>query len=393
MAHATYSERLQFKEQILSSQTTEIHLPLNDEARSADVTGKFTPGVYKTTPMYAYRRRITAGHSELAFNTVWIPPNYWKYRSLVGPLGAAGFTSIAGQISVRSHPDIEAHKRAVLLKAYGKVGAADLELGVEFGELRETIAMLKSPLKALREALLNKRTLSLLPKILAYEGGRKRLTKKALSAMPDTWLEVRYGILPMVRSIYNILETMQGGLTKLNVNRIYTARSSSICNLQWNPEAEWTYTTLRLRKSGEVSCNITLRAYVHYMFNQVPTINDLLGVSANYLPEIAWELTSLSFVLDWFSTIGDCIAAHRWRPYITILGNCVSVTADGSGQIVSEIMDPYWQGKIVPATYTHSEFNRWVNVPVPTLPSLRPEISLGWSQIVDLVLLTRQRLP
>jgi hypothetical protein len=218
------------------------------------------------------------------------------------------------------------HAKLALQRAYGNVNAALLGLGTELGELSETLAMLRNPLKQLRNFLNHvnwKREKWHLFNFLATGRYKGRSGKRAFQAATSTWMEIRYGLRPLLYTIEEVMSLIREGIKPLE-ERIYNARSSSSGVIDRKTRssinaAVHTYTTVR----ADFNCEVQFRANasVQYRYKDLPTALERYGLHATHLPEIAWELTRLSFVVDWFLGIGPWIASLRRSPSVEYLGN------------------------------------------------------------------------
>lgn len=286
-------------------------------------------------------------------------------------------------------------RNQALLKAMSKVGASDLDLGVELGELKETIQFLRSPFQGLRTLLYNPKHVNNIIKMCAWEKGkgvRKYLTKRLLSNMSDTWLETRYALLPLLRSIQQIAQQCEEGYSKVELGRIYTARSKVVGDLELTGKVTTGSSSCYIDCPWVVKHKTTARAFVHYKFDAIPTWNQMLGLSPEYIPEVMWNLTSLSFVWDWAFNIGHIFGALRFNPNITILGNCVGARTEIDGMTTPSQRDQSWKGVLLPGTVSGDRYIRKTNVIPSYVPSLKASVNLSVPQLVDLTLFLKSRL-
>jgi hypothetical protein len=227
--------------------------------------------------------------------------------------------------------EAEDYEQLSLQKAYAKLGSADLELGESIGEYRETIEMLRHPLSQLKKFLIddhsrNWRLLTALAK--SDKRAINRLLGRTGLATADTvtgtWLEIRYGLRPLVSLIQDVVEMIKEQQKEiLDPEKIRSARS----RLMFGPIQTWvepyvTYGNVAfIRSRCLVEDTYWSTASVQYTQSETNTLLDQLGLSPRFLPEVAWELTRLSFVVDWILSVGPWLGTLRINPGIEVLGN------------------------------------------------------------------------
>jgi hypothetical protein len=243
------------------------------------------------------------------------------------------------------------HAKLALQRAYGNVNAALLGLGTELGELSETLTMLRHPFKSLRDFLNYKNWPSEkwhLFNFLATGNYKGRSGKRAIAAATSTWMEIRYGLRPLLYTIEEVMTLVREGIKPVE-DKIYNARSSSSGVVDRKTRSSitavaHTYTSIR----ADFNCEVQFRANasVQYRYKDLPSVLEKYGLSAQHFPEIAWELTRLSFVVDWFYGIGPWISALRRSPSVEYLGNTlgkkVTMKVTISNPSYKYYYDPTW---------------------------------------------------
>ena len=311
-------------------------------------TGKFIPGVYRVNP-YVVSKQIYA-LSSVNVTQAWTASG-WTYKYTdSGPLGLKAAASIS---SLPPPSSTDSLKKRALQKALAKLGKSDVGLGENLGELRETIEMLRSPFKGLRDFLFNRNyhNLGLLQKIehfsntgrwvvprkkghgrpLIYEG------RKAAEVAASSWLELRYGLMPLVWAIGSVMDLVQEKVSAHDPNRIRSVRAK--VSLSENFEKALTpYSYHKFSYNPHLIVQDELTAYASVQFRQKEPFGVLskLGLDPRFVPELVWELTRLSFVVDWWFSIGDFLGSLRVVPEVEILGNTVGVKVDRRVSIRAE---------------------------------------------------------
>ena len=399
MPYVRYTDKTYYNGVCISTRTDALVSTGVDSGtfRTADVSGVFIPGTYKTTPFSASTWRAPADSGPVTLTRNWISGPSLYQEVIEGPVSSFGASSVPTVIT--NLPNFNAAKTEALLRALGNVGnGKQLELATELGELRETLDLLAGTINNLWYFLRHPFKVDTLRQIILAERGRSKWTRKGLRELPDKWMEFRYGWLPLVRSISDALEVFREGLKKLELmpDRIFTARGKSLSSDTVKGTVSTGHWMWPITMKYNVVYDHTARAFVHYKVLTAPTIPDYVGLSLKYLPETAWELTSCSFVWDWFFGIGNWLAGARGILDFdfAILGNVVGVKTAGKGVRTYEMTrTDFIQEGSMNGFHELSSYHRTPNVPFPLLPGLRASINIDWKKIVDLFIIGSQRLP
>lgn len=383
-----------------NSGTENIQCPTDKGKTSVD-SGSFTPGVYRVNPYTVYREELDIDDAEISLDYKPYPHIFGTMKAS-GPLAAHLFQGV-GSTSI---PTIAATLRQhALQKAHAKLGAADLALGEDLGEIRETLQMLKDPLSALRKYLSEGGipNLKKIKNLLKYQKTGRYLGKsgkKAAKTAADTWLEVRYGFRPLMLLLGDLVE--QANATMYDVwdpNKIRSVRARiegtvdetrSTGNIGGIMDATNKYEYVNIDE---------LVAHASVQYTQTIDMSGLmkLGLSPRFWPETFWELTRLSFVWDWFISIGPWLNGLRFTPEITVLGNTTGISLKRTTK--GTLVGVYLNGLGNPVTPISASgtrqlqlYKRYVGTEVPLTPLIRLDQALDLNKLVDLLSLTFQRI-
>jgi len=191
--------------------------------------------------------------------------------------------------------------REQFLKKYRKARTA-FQSGVFFGELRETIRMIKSPAKALREGIND-----------YYRTVKKRLRRekrrhKLKEIVGNTWLEYAFGWRPLIRDVEDAVSLACASPDRYKQN-IGTSTSLSHKTEPQRisrsaPSIGYPYWYLLCQQENTVMIRYKGAAQASM---GAPPFPEQLGLSwSNVLPTV-WELIPFSFLVDYFTNIGDVI--------------------------------------------------------------------------------------
>lgn len=178
------------------------------------------------------------------------------------------------------------------------------------GELRETLGMIRNPGRALRRGLddyvetVNKRT--------------RRAKRNSLNRIvSETWLEHVFGWSPLISDIKSAGDALNRRLNRFASS--YTRISGSgkqegasfDVNLLTNGDVWLEYVIRRLHRT---SCRVRYVAEIRSVCeNPIAADTRLFGVSWGDVVPTAWELIPYSFLVDYFTNIGDVLNAWSVR--------------------------------------------------------------------------------
>lgn len=221
--------------------------------------------------------------------------NYWGDDSAVLLPGT-------GSVNSADFDRAETLARELFLKKYRQSRTA-FQTGVFLGELRQTVQMIKSPVRALREGLNGyHRTVK-----KRLRGNRRPSSARRI--IGETWLEYAFGWRPLIRDAADAMRLACAQPAQYLVP--IAATGSSSYNLE--PErkfclgtgANYPYWYQIYQQSNSVTVRYKGAAAATM---GAPTFKEQLGLSwSNVLPTV-WELIPYSFLIDYFTNVGEIIA-------------------------------------------------------------------------------------
>jgi hypothetical protein len=312
----------------------------------------------------------------------------------------------AGQGDV-AYPNTTNLQQRALQKAYAKVGKADLALGEELGELRETIQTIRDPLRSLKTFLLADRErnwrllLAFMRKDTHVLGKLTGRTGKAsINAFADTWLELRYGLRPLMSLVQDIIEEVTEKQKKLfRPDKIRSVRAEAGGTFNGTGTVrEAIYGYLRHRGAVSVQDEVKARASVQFTCSVEPSTLDRFGLSPQFLPETVLALTRLSFVVNWFISIEAWIQTLRVNPHCQILGNTVGVKSTRTAKMKYAEYKLYfgsfdWDTYSSDETYSREHYQRTCGVDLSYLPHFTWLSTFDLAKAIDSVALAWQFRP
>lgn len=286
----------------------------------------------------------------------------------------------------------ESERSIALTKAWANVDESELLALASMGELPETLEWIVSLYRrgigicklfkakrvklAITQAVGNKDSISYADDVLNF------------------WMEFRYAVRPLIFEMEQIIAAIESQAKPLrHTARGFHSVEESDTTTEEQYHANSTYSnTVALTVSRESN----YRAGVLYQIGLTHNNwTEILGFDKPL--ESIYELTKLSFVLDWFFNVGDLLSSFTTSSNLTPLASwCVEdhvfKTMRGSTDInIHNISSPYsyslessYYGTLVE---THHVKRRVISPSRAWYPSIK--INLDWKKVVDLAAIAR----
>lgn len=349
--------------------------------------GKYVPGVFRANPVVLEKwTALSRPASSTGTDIVGTNKGTINGDIAAHVMNACGMSPLSSNwASYYARYDATAAGHS-LQKAWAAMNESELDVGVMLGELRETIAGIANPLSALRDyvKLANK---------LGRRGKRPKGSDQ-LNMLSGSWLEWRYGIMPLIYTIQDIIEHVQnqsrfmqgkmlrkGGKVQFERNHLISGGSS--------PGAYAIY--------GKVDISVKTKyvSKVFYKYVKPLSWQERYGLDSSALPSIAWELATLSFVWDWFFSVGDWLQSLRTSDARQVLG-CVT---SQKSTVVATAIPTSVKFYSVPAKVsgcqlqiTYERLDRRINRILPVSPVVNRE-ALSLKRTIDAISLLWQQMP
>lgn len=253
------------------------------------------------------------------------------YGGLLPWVGTANYSSSS----------VDTDARMKFLKKYREKRTA-FQSGTFFGELAEAVHMIRSPAKALRSSLNSYHSVvSKRLKGLGWGGSKRVRQDIADRAVAETWLEYSYGVRPFISDIADAVKVLDASPTSYSEVISAQAESDSDYGVlrvfgSFGPMSYWSDLVYKgkvsVRYKGAVSGTIS-----------PPGFAEQIGISwSNVLPTV-WELIPYSFLVDYFTNVGDIISGVSEGIVRLNWGNKTlrtTVTREVSRSAVTHSLDP-----------------------------------------------------
>lgn len=191
---------------------------------------------------------------------------------------------------------------------------------------------------------------------------RKSFLQKIGDELASAWLRLRYEILPNIYACQDLADSAE------NLSRVYQTERDRLVEDANVPEFPgWEFTGQQ---------EVTWRCMVKYMYDTSGSLSDIRKAMSANVFLTAWELGKLTFVLDWFFSVGDMLSARFGKPDLVVNDG---VTLSNKCVISGVYTNKVTLG-MVRVDYTH--YQRQVIDPQDFL-GIFPQINLNWQRLVD----------
>lgn len=282
----------------------------------------------------------------------------------------------------------ESERNVAIAQAWANVDISELAGLASLGELPETLRWIAS-LYRRGIGILSMFKARSLKMRLKRDFGRMS-AKDYADALSDFWLEFRYAVRPLIfemEQVINALES-EGYEPRRTARGFHDVEDTSIETGTW---ALATYTMDWEQKTTRES---VYRAGVLYSIDGLTAgLTELLGLDQPL--EAVWELTKMSFIMDWFLNVGDVLSAHTISGDLTPLGSwIVEEHVFKVKKTYSEVVSSDTEHTLDSSRSefgsqesTHVVKRRLVGVEPPYIPSI--SVNLDWAKVVDLAAIAR----
>lgn len=190
-------------------------------------------------------------------------------------------------------------------------------------EAKETIKSLMNPISGVLNYL--KRNVPSRKKRIPKRSKKENAREIAI-AISEQHLSIIFGILPFISDIQNILKALQA-IEPLPVRMTSRGSASSVATQTGSKDWYVFYEDAGTKCEAFDTCNVTqtvsVRAYI--LYEASVSLTSALGLSVSEIPKAAWQVATLSFVVDWFANVGEFISAITPVEGITYLASGYTV--------------------------------------------------------------------
>ena len=176
------------------------------------------------------------------------------------------------------------------------------EGGVFLGELRETLKMIRNPARGLSDFIRG-------TQFRRYNRAASQLRRNkrsASKAVADLWLEASFGWRPFMNDIEQGLQARQKIITRPNFKPFEVSATAQ--SVVIGQDTVGSHSRLTWNRFSTTKRKTTWKVYGETN-TKINGVMGQLGLSPrNFVPTV-WELLPYSFLVDYFSNIGDVLSA------------------------------------------------------------------------------------
>jgi hypothetical protein len=253
-----------------------------------------------------------------AYNANWICGKSYPYGYWNGPLQSARYWVgvnqgpawiVAPEPSAAYWPGPSSNtENALLASALSQAKDQTLNLAMNVLEARESFKTLASIIKKISAIILaiRKKDVSELHKQFGFKTKHyNSVTKTYTKDAGSLWLEALYGIRPLILDCYNLAEFLEKELRGKDFLLVARSRKTEEMSANWThptgPDRGYDHVwTGGIESTQKVALWYVLKGEDLHLASSLGLTNPLLW---------AWELTTLSFVVDWLIPVGDVLSA------------------------------------------------------------------------------------
>jgi hypothetical protein len=220
----------------------------------------------------------------------------------------------------------EAVTKALLNLADQKAGA-----GEDLATYAQTIRMLHKPLTAIISLIAHARADYKLWKFYWRQNARALGRANIVDAAAKRYLEYVYGVKPLMQDIYGLIELSKHlGEKPLLLHGWGTSKQQSSLNDFTYPDISFKSKTAFSGGTEELRSSCSLWAQLDPEWGGARTLNQcgLLNPAS-----LAWELVSMSFVVDWLCPIGPVLSALTAPAGLKFVDGTTSIRAKCRAQL------------------------------------------------------------
>jgi hypothetical protein len=270
---------------------------------------------------------------------------------------------------------------------------SSIEAGQDLGEHKETINGLRSPLSSLRQHVLG-----YFPKVRKLGKGKRKGRIAMEKALADTYLEFQFGWKPLARDIADAYV----GLTDNQHFKVYPVKATAgvdyygYQNTPENPIFGSGFYKPLITATSTSSYVIRFKGAVWSKADpdgRIGTAQALQLDLPHFIPTV-WDLLPYSFIIDYFTNVGDIIRAAsfvtagvRWVnrtdrqiDRINFSANEVLLSTEG----ITGFRPSGWQARVARVAFSRNDVSP--GTLVPSLAFSLPHSSKPWENIAAIIM-------
>lgn len=269
---------------------------------------------------------------------------------------------------------------------------------VFLGELRETLAMVRRPYQGMCDLLSG--YLKRVQSKTRLPGGAKRWKRKDLKkVLADTWLETTFGMVPLINDVKSIAETVARAKYDSRRTFIHGYGTDTKAESETHNNGGGLYTLVAVSSVTRTIQSQHYKVALDFSnkadFGSADRLIELSGFSPeDWIPSL-YELIPWSFLVDYFSNLGNLVQAGcsnqqevKWVNSTNRLETVKSLQFSPRCPFVG-LDQRYWQSgaKVGSCVFSRVDFQRGstAKLSLPTLEVSLPGRPIQWGNMVALL--------
>jgi len=267
-----------------------------------------------------------------------------------------------------------------LIKALLQLKNQKVNLAQAFAEREQTVKLFvgaAEKISHLVSAYRSKNPKKLWAQIVGSEGKRG-------ASLPASWLELQYGWKPLMSDVYGSASALNQAEQGGSPYRCSCVATQRYTGRRTGQKASYIDANLYIKTS--IEDQVLVKVHLDYVLEN-PLVATLAQLGITNPVYLAWELLPYSFVVDWFSPVGDFLSSMDAALGWFFKGGTLSVvrrtTERGSGL---HLPDPAFSGYYYslqgyPSMLLNKQYalerSVYGSSPLPGFPGLKNPLSTG----------------
>lgn len=298
---------------------------------------KLNPNAYVPPTNYSHSRTSVSVAEGIQFSFAGLP---LTSSGTIGPIFGLGLTDTA-------LPSIGSHHDLSIIKALKQLKGQHVNLAVAFAEREKTALMISQTIVTLAKAgrAVKRGNLQAAARELGVSTRKKKFNS---SSVPNRWLELQYGWLPLLGDAHGaaqaVSEADQSDPTKYRISvKGFSKSSRTDGNFRDSYYAS-------IKEFSKKSIRSSTR--LDYTPSDLPGLAQAAALGLTNPFDVAWELVPFSFLVDYFTPIGSILnVLDAALPYDFLGGYTADITENNSIGVIAG----YDASGIVGYSFQHSK--------------------------------------
>lgn len=276
----------------------------------------------------------------------------------------------AGNVRPLTHSlDFKDLYRDATSRCLAQVDNTPYDFAEDLLELKQTLRFIRSVLDRITKLCIN-----------FFDALRSLRDVLNPRGMADAYLEFRFALSPLVRSIYRALDALQKGSKQPSIRRTSRASAKSTAEVSDVARQYWSGSVYDSFHRA-ISANAECRAIILYeVTNPVRDWRHTLGLRDKDLLVGLWKTARLSFLVDRLFNVSTLLRGllNLADPKVHLLSACVTYRYKTvTNTVFVEQVNPGWIVTVQGDTLTLSDGGYRRDVWVPTLIDIIPAVHWG----------------